>query len=252
MIEDFSGLDGAPLERISNLAEFLRTKPRTLKETLFYLWTNTFYGRSAFGHILHVVRHDGTLEMPAWSGFKTWPIEKFPDRLVTADTPLNRSLRTSEIVECGSFESFAFAGPDYLNDLFPRGFEASIAWPIPGIGSVLSFFDDAVELTPELSTFLKTLGNVISLAPEKFQGSKALNLDGHPEHVISQANLTSRQWNILTSIRRGMTNPQIALDLEFSESLVRHETMKIYSELKVSGRKELIEMPDEIFPIVNR
>jgi len=244
--------DSAPLARISSLAEFLRAGPRSLQETLAHLWTDTFYGRSAFGHILHGVRHDGSLSMPAWSGFATWPIEKFPDRLITAETPLNRSLRTSEIVECGSFESFPFAGPDYLSDLFPGGFKASIAWPIPGIGSVLSFFDDAVELTPELGTFLKTVGNVISLAPEKFQGSKALNLEGHPEHVISHVTLTSRQWNILKSLRSGLTNPDIARDLGFSESLVRHETMKIYSSLGVSGRKELIEMPDEAFPIIIR
>ena len=239
------------LQRINGLVDFLKAEPLTLNAIMNHLLIDTFYGQSAFGHILHIVRNDGSLAMPAKSGFKVWPTEKFPDRFVVADTRLNRSLRTGEVVSCGSFESFSFAGPDYLSDLFPKGFGSSIAWPIQGIGSVLTFFDENVELTAEMSLFLRTVGNVISLGLQKSRSPKEINRDGHPEHIISHFTLTARQWNILKSVRRGMTNPEIAQNLGFSESLVRQETMKIYRKLAVNGRKELIEMPDESFPFLN-
>ena len=239
------------LQRIDALVDFLRTKPSTLNAYLDHLLVDTFFGRSAFAHILHVVRNDGSLAMPAKSGFKLWPTEKFPDRFITADTPLNRALRSGDVVECGSYDSFSFAGPDYLDDLFPNGFGASIAWPIPGIGSVLTFFEKDVQLTTESSLFLHVVGNIISLGLQDSLVSAQIERGSYPKHVVSSFTLTSRQWTILKSVRKGMTNPQIAEDLGFSESLVRHETMKIYSKLRISGRKELIDLPEEFFPIHN-
>ena len=54
-------------------------------------------------------------------------------------------------------------------------------------------------------------------------------------------NLTKRQEEILSQIRSDKTNLQIALDLGYSESLIRQETMIIYKKLGVTGRKEIRE-----------
>lgn len=53
--------------------------------------------------------------------------------------------------------------------------------------------------------------------------------------------LTSRQLVILAALRRSTTNSTIATELKFSESLVRQETVEIYSKMGVSGRKELLQ-----------
>jgi DNA-binding NarL/FixJ family response regulator len=42
-------------------------------------------------------------------------------------------------------------------------------------------------------------------------------------------------------MEKGFTNPAIAAEIGYSESLVRQETMAIYSLLDISGRKELLE-----------
>lgn len=216
-----------------------------------HLLIDTFYGQSAFGHILHIVRNDGSLAMPAKSGFKTWPVSKFPERFVTLNTPLNRSLRTGEIVSCGSFETFSFAGPEYLNELFPDGFASSIAWPVPGIGSVLTFFSENVDVSAEMRVFLETVGKVIALGYREGASIREINRAGRADHVTSNFALTARQWNIIQLVRRGKTNPEIAQEFGFSESLIRHETMNIYKKLAVGGRKELIELPDGSFPFLN-
>jgi len=52
------------------------------------------------------------------------------------------------------------------------------------------------------------------------------------------AQLTSRQLSILRGMVDGKTNHELAAELGFSVSTVRHETMRVYQALNVSDRKE--------------
>ena len=54
------------------------------------------------------------------------------------------------------------------------------------------------------------------------------------------AYLTKRQMIILEMMGRKMTNMQIAKELGYSESTIRHETMRIYALLQASGRREAV------------
>jgi len=50
--------------------------------------------------------------------------------------------------------------------------------------------------------------------------------------------LSARQLLILAGMIEGKTNHELAVELGFSTSTVRHETMRIYNALAVSDRKE--------------
>jgi DNA-binding CsgD family transcriptional regulator len=52
------------------------------------------------------------------------------------------------------------------------------------------------------------------------------------------AQLSARQLSILRGMVEGKTNHELATELGFSVSTVRHETMRIYQALGVSDRKE--------------
>jgi DNA-binding CsgD family transcriptional regulator len=54
--------------------------------------------------------------------------------------------------------------------------------------------------------------------------------------------LTARQNEILTLMKNGLTNDEIALKIGYSASLVKQETMLIFSKLGVSGRKNLKDL----------
>lgn len=56
---------------------------------------------------------------------------------------------------------------------------------------------------------------------------------------LSGTPLTLRQNEILKRMQDGMTNEEIALAIGYSASLVKQETMLIFSKLGISGRKEL-------------
>ena len=54
----------------------------------------------------------------------------------------------------------------------------------------------------------------------------------------SASPLTHRQLLILRGMVEGKTNHELATEMGFSVSTIRHETMRIYQELAVSDRKE--------------
>ena len=66
-------------------------------------------------------------------------------------------------------------------------------------------------------------------------GGVTLPIDGRD---TGNAQLSQRQILILRGMVEGKTNHELATELGFSVSTVRHETMRIYQALAVSDRKE--------------
>ena len=72
----------------------------------------------------------------------------------------------------------------------------------------------------------------------------SLNHEGRRTGSTSQredtgaGQLTARQLSILGGMVEGKTNHELATELGFSVSTIRHETMRIYQALAVSDRKE--------------
>lgn len=79
-----------------------------------------------------------------------------------------------------------------------------------------------------------------------FTGEKLINNHGPSQRAVpirenlseNSGQLTSRQILILRGMVEGKTNHELASDLGFSVSTIRHETMRIYEVLSVSDRKE--------------
>lgn len=59
-----------------------------------------------------------------------------------------------------------------------------------------------------------------------------------PASLDHISTLTARQLLILAGMVEGKTNHELSVELGFSVSTIRHETMAIYKELGVSDRKE--------------
>ena len=64
-------------------------------------------------------------------------------------------------------------------------------------------------------------------------------------HDVSEL-ITLRQKKILKLIEAGLTNKEIAQQVHVSESLVRHETIRIYGLLNVEGRHQAVAAAKEI------
>ena len=85
---------------------------------------------------------------------------------------------------------------------------------------------------------LYSLGVALYLSlthPQDFSSEKEL---GAEKGIPSVDSLTKRQLNILKGMVDGKTNHDLATQLGYSVSTIRHETMRIYQALAVSDRRE--------------
>lgn len=71
--------------------------------------------------------------------------------------------------------------------------------------------------------------------PQEFSSEKDLASE---KGIPSVDSLTKRQMNILRGMVEGKTNHDLATQLGYSVSTIRHETMRIYQALAVSDRRE--------------
>lgn len=71
--------------------------------------------------------------------------------------------------------------------------------------------------------------------PQEFSSEREL---GTEKGIASVDSLTKRQMNILKGMVEGKTNHDLATQLGYSVSTIRHETMRIYQALAVSDRRE--------------
>jgi len=87
----------------------------------------------------------------------------------------------------------------------------------------------------QLHTYSSLLTIYLTSKLISFDPTKILTSPPITKH---SSKLTARQLLVLTGMVDGKTNHELSLDLGFSVSTIRHETMAIYKELGVSDRKE--------------
>jgi DNA-binding CsgD family transcriptional regulator len=100
------------------------------------------------------------------------------------------------------------------------------------------------EIAPVFIATAPILGLYVSLQtpstptvePER-NSSPSRSANGHVENELSP-----RQLRILHLLAEGLTNPQIAARIGFSDSTVRQETMAIYRFLGADGRREAVHI----------
>jgi DNA-binding CsgD family transcriptional regulator len=87
------------------------------------------------------------------------------------------------------------------------------------------------DISVPLALYLSFLTHPVGIG----MGSTNMPADGRD---AGNAQLSQRQILILRGMVEGKTNHELATELGFSVSTIRHETMRIYQALAVSDRKE--------------
>lgn len=176
--------------------------------------------------ILHVVSHEGFV------GFNPESISRID---IDSDRAASEALRSGRLRILTLEERLAQAS-DLPEEL--RGYwRSSVAIPI-GLQSIyfINFREDVTAIS-EFEEFIKCIGSLLTSfegqVRDRRRGKKELWFDEKSE------SLSSREKRIVELIREGKTNPEIATELGYSESLIRQETVSIYRKLGVNGRKEL-------------
>ena len=99
------------------------------------------------------------------------------------------------------------------------------------------------QLSADDLSLIEILGKIcafylLSELPELKQSSST-------EKITSQIQFSARQLQIINGFVEGKTNHELASDLGFSVSTIRHETMEIFRLLGASDRKEAAKIAQE-------
>ena len=106
-------------------------------------------------------------------------------------------------------------------------------------GSVVIFFESPVENHCEvLELALKLIRIIGFYLCNSHQSIISAKSTGGSTREVSRGDFTSRQLQIMQGMVEGKTNHELATDLGYSVSTVRHETMRIFQVLGVSDRRE--------------
>ena len=96
--------------------------------------------------------------------------------------------------------------------------------------------DEKKAVFADAQLFALAVSLYLSLThPQEFSSEKDLGVE---KGIPSVDSLTKRQMNILRGMVDGKTNHDLATQLGYSVSTIRHETMRIYQALAVSDRRE--------------
>ncbi len=190
------------------------------------------------------IQQDGSLHLEAYFGANPIELGLAGNPIsIFDDHPAAESIRSDSTICLESFVS-----------LKSRVASAVLAWPVESeartIGSLVTLVDSKCEDKAEVKEFVEALAlilnsaigrrvsGVVSTMDSNGKGINTLESALHARSKKPEGELTERQLVILRLISEGRTNGDIAELLGYSESLIRQETIKIYSLLSCNGRQE--------------
>ena len=203
-------------------------------ETFAHLRPSSFYTAK--------ITDDGCISPLGSFGISAHVISRWGKISLSDHVPFADAVKSDTLILLNSSKSL-MEYPNFVNhDETPQKWDSFLVCPVVPHGIISLTLDSTPELDQHLELFLRTVGSIVM---QYFNscGCK-LSKDDHRrdnKHVKKSGVLTNRQVLIMHLIEKGLTNPEIAEQIGYSQSLVRQETMAIYSRLNVSGRKELIE-----------
>jgi DNA-binding CsgD family transcriptional regulator len=125
---------------------------------------------------------------------------------------------------------------------FPQKWESYLVCPVIPHGLFALTLDTTPKMDDNFELLLRTVGSIMMHHFNCCQHQQGDVKNRYRDNSNKKlGGLTERQVSIKHLMEKGLTNPAIAQEIGYSESLVRSETMAIYSALNISGRKELID-----------
>ena len=236
------------LQHVTKFITFLTTTGLTLEEILRHMVLVVFSPLNAEAILIRQLNDQNQAVL-----VETWgiPLENLHGYPVAYS--LNERYPSTDTLRFRS-TTWINSLPDWGNDYpllkelkYDTGAKSYICFPIERAGTPVAalgvFSRDQIQPNAEIEAFLKAVGNLFSMYMFR-QDSKAqelLRIRGKhtsPEVESTANELTERQQVILSLISENRTNLAIGELLGYSESTIRQETMKIFTKLNCTGRKE--------------
>ena len=224
---------------LAQLVNFLEARPE-LSDLALYLGTNACLSGELSKVYIGRVEDQGVISSVATFGYKSDELE-FVDGLdLQASKPICFAVQKNSTVIRNHNANYYTEFPDAAR--FTDEWKSIVCLPLsPRYVMTLALQVPTADDSPEIDYF-EMLGILIRfyINLEIVRKEK----DVQPLHMqeVKGKPLTARQEIILTSLKKGMTNRDIAQEVSYSESLIRQETVIIYAKLGISGKKDLANL----------
>ena len=227
------------LERIEKIADFLSKVPHP-EQAIEFLSLNISPIDEVAVAFRGIVDPDGSIRCVNIKGFSKNEIITKTQFKLSDNRPVSASARTQKLI-WARFETVSQEFPDFYHFDKRTPWESQVAFPV-GLTRVYSFSFPSDHSNHEgMNSYIESVASILKVYESVLDFKNAIGSRNFIEESEVQP-LSERQNRILELLKLGKTNKEIAEAIDYSESLVRHETMIIYKKLRVEGRHELREI----------
>lgn len=170
-----------------------------------------------------------------------WPqivFDSFPDYPINGNLPLTNAIRDNQIIVIQNDPELLLQYPEAA--ALPAGWVSGIVIPANPIGCIFFSSSELFEINHEKDIMLTAIGSLLGLYASRLPTQLVHEAIKVKEKIhLEQIPLTDRQLVIAGMLERGFSNSQIGIEIGYSESLVRQETVSIYKKLNVTGREAM-------------
>ena len=168
---------------------------------------------------------------------QSWSAISIDDQL-----PVSDCIRTNQLYWLANARDWLRDYPHLENYQIEKETKTFIAWPIKIKSSPMSMMGMTlhreVSPTSEEVSYLTTVGGLFALHLSTELLSSQQSAQSSEEKAYNF--LSRRQREVLDLMADGHTNAEIGIQLAYSESTIRQETMKIYEIFEATGRADVI------------
>lgn len=227
-------------QKILEFSEFLARVPRSYNEIAQYLVMNTFDDQEIQRIYIGELIETGVVCPLAGFGWSSKEFATLNGYPIHDKYPVTDAIREKRVLLSHFNEKFKKKYPLVTPELYAHKWTSIVAIPVNPIGGMAMVTDLELELTDEMNMFYIAIGSLLGLYASRLPAALAAVAINVKEKInLPQVPLTGRQLVIADLLERGFNNAQIGLELGFSESLIRQETVAIYQKLQVTGRKAM-------------
>jgi DNA-binding CsgD family transcriptional regulator len=227
-------------KKISSFADYLTHSPKSFSEITQFLVMNIFEHEKLVCLYLGELTETGVICHSGSFGWTKAESDNFKDVPIQSKFPFTDAMKSNRIMVFENNEAFFTEYPLMLNGLYKGTWESGLAIPIYPSAVMTCYSSIKIELDESAKVFLTAISSLLTLymstLPDKL--SEEANIV-KAKIDLPSIPLTNRQLVVAGMLERGFTNAEIGIEIGYSESLVRQETVAIYQKLKVTGRQAM-------------
>lgn len=227
-------------QKILAFSDFLAREPKSYNEIAQYLVMNTFSEEKFMCIYIGELIETGVVCSLAGFGWSAEETARFIDIPIQTKSPLTDSIRANEVLISHKGPEFFTEYPLMETFAYQGAWKSGIVIPVYPIGGMAFYSSIDLELTEPMEVFYIAIGSLLGLYASRLPVALVEVAIKAKESIdLPQVPLSNRQLVIAGMLERGFNNAQIGLEMGYSESLIRQETVAIYQKLQVTGRKAM-------------